>query len=85
MARSKYNELQKKKRMYCEGKTTKSAVQKKANEYIRSAVNKGQTKTEAQRKANKVAKKGCSMSSNIRTNSKKSTRSGKGTRKTAKA
>lgn len=70
-----YRALQKEKRKYCEGKSTKADVDKKAKSYIDRAVKSGQTKTEATKKANRVKSGGCSMSSRIngtkKTNSRK--------------
>lgn len=80
MAQSKlqraFNTLRKKKKMYCEGKVNKTAVKQAASNYIRSAVSKGQTKTEAQKKANRVLNGGCKMGSRVtgKTKRRKTTR-----------
>ena len=61
----KYQALQRKKASFCKGRATKADVKRAAATYIAAAVAKGQTKTEAQKKANKILTKGCSLSSNI--------------------
>lgn len=61
----KYQALQRKKKSYCAGKATKTDVAKAAKTYIDAAVAKGQTKTEATQKANRVLKSGCKMTANI--------------------
>lgn len=70
---SKYRALQRKKKSYCAGKATKADVKRTVTAYVALAVSKGQTKTEATAKANKVLKAGCSMSSNIAGKRKKAT------------
>ena len=62
----KFRGLQAAKKRFCEGKQTKGYVKAKANEYVKAAVAKGQTKTEAQQKANRVLTGGCKMSASIR-------------------
>jgi hypothetical protein len=66
-----YNQLRSKKKKLCMGKTTKSEVKKAASAYVTKAVKAGQTKAEAQRKANRVLNSGCSMSSAVRGRKKK--------------
>lgn len=58
-----YNALKRKKSEYCKGKATKSDVDSVAKTYVAKAVAKGQTKVEAEKKANAVKKSGCKMSS----------------------
>lgn len=60
-----YSALQKAKAAYCAGKTTQAGVKAKAKAYVAKAVASGQTQTEANAKASRVLKKGCSMSSSI--------------------
>lgn len=69
----KYRALQKAKRKYCEGKATKKAVTSAASAYISAAVAKGQTKSEATAKANRVTKGGCKMTSRVSGKRKKTT------------
>lgn len=61
----KYQQLQRKKASFCKGRATKADVKRAAAAYIAAAVSKGQTKTEAQKKANKILTKGCSLTANI--------------------
>lgn len=61
----KYQALQRKKKSYCAGRATKADVKRAATVYVTAAVAKGQTKTEAQKKADRVMKSGCSMTANI--------------------
>lgn len=60
-----YNTLRKKKAAYCAGKVNKTAVKQAAANYIKSAISKGQTKAEANRKAKRVMSSGCKMTSRI--------------------
>ena len=62
---SKYRALQRKKKSYCAGRATKADVKRAEKAYVALAVSKGQTKTEAERKASKVLRAGCSMTANI--------------------
>ncbi len=62
----KYQALRRKKKAFCAGRTTKAEVTKAAKAYVTAAVAKGQPKTEAQRKADKVIKAGCSISGTVR-------------------
>lgn len=61
----KYQALQRKKKSYCAGRATKADVKRAASVYVTEAVAKGQTKAEAQKKADRVMKSGCSMTANI--------------------
>lgn len=61
----KYQQVQKKKRSYCAGKATKADVKRAATVYVTAAVAKGQTKSEAQKKVDRIMKSGCSMTANI--------------------
>lgn len=61
----KYQALQRKKKSYCAGRATKADVKRTASAYVTAAVAKGQTKAEAQKKADRVMKSGCSMTANI--------------------
>lgn len=61
----KYQALQRKKKSYCAGRATKADVKRAASVYVTAAVAKGQTKAEAQKKADRVMKSGCSMTANI--------------------
>lgn len=61
----KYQALQRKKKSYCAGRATKADVKRAASVYVTAAVAKGQTKAEAQKKADRVMKNGCSMTANI--------------------
>jgi len=70
---AKYRALQRKKKSFCAGRATKADVKRVEKAYIAAAVAKGQTKSEAERKAAKVLKAGCSMSANI-TGRKRTTR-----------
>lgn len=70
---SKYRALQRKKKSYCAGRATKADVKRAEKQYVALAVSKGQTKTEAERKAAKVLKAGCSMTSNIAGRKRKAT------------
>lgn len=54
-----FNALRKAKRSACAGKGTAAGVKKAAGVYIKKAVAKGQTKTEAQKKANRVINGSC--------------------------
>lgn len=58
----KYQALRKKKKAHCAGRATKTALNKAVSDYVKSAVAGGQSKTEAQAKANKVLKSACSVS-----------------------
>jgi hypothetical protein len=81
----KYQALQRKKKSYCAGRATKADVKRAASVYVTAAVAKGQTKQEAQRKADRVMKSGCSMTANIAGRKRKTTtakRKSTGTRKT---
>lgn len=62
---SKYRALQRKKKSYCAGRATKADVKRAEKAYVALAVTKGQSKTEAERKAAKVLRAGCSMTANI--------------------
>lgn len=62
---TKYRALQRAKKRFCAGKTTKTLVKKAEKAYITAAVAKGQTVAEATSKAGKVLRAGCSMSSSI--------------------
>jgi hypothetical protein len=70
----KYQALQRKKKSYCAGRTTKADVKHAASVYITAAVAKGQTKAEAQKKADRVMKSGCSMTANIAGKTRKTTK-----------
>lgn len=70
----KYQALQRKKKSYCAGRATKADVKRAATAYVTAAVAKGQTKAEAQKKADKVMQSGCSMTANIRGKKKTATR-----------
>lgn len=61
----KYQALQRKKASFCKGRATKADVKRAASAYVTAAVAKGQTKAEAQKKANKILTKGCSLTANI--------------------
>lgn len=69
----KYQALQRKKKSYCAGRATKADVKRAASVYVTAAVAKGQTKAEAQRKADRVMKTGCSMTANITGRKRKAT------------
>lgn len=69
----KYQALQRKKKSYCAGRATKADVKRAATVYVTAAVAKGQTKAEAQKKADRVMKSGCSMTANITGRRKKAT------------
>lgn len=69
----KYRALQRKKKSYCAGRATKADVKQAEKAYVALAVSKGQTKTDAERKAAKVLKAGCSMTSNITGRKRKAT------------
>lgn len=60
-----YNTLKKKKSAYCKNKVGKTVVKDAAKRYVNLAVKKGQTRKEAQKKANRILNGGCSMSSRI--------------------
>lgn len=77
----KFQALQRKKKAFCAGKATKTDVKKAASLYVAAAVAKGQTKIEAQRKADRVMKSGCSITANIAGRKRKATTTRK--RKTA--
>ncbi len=68
-----YSTLRKRKSSYCAGKVNKTAVKQAAANYIKSAVAKGQTKTEATKKANRVLNGGCKMSSRVAGTKKRKT------------
>jgi hypothetical protein len=59
----KYNAIKKTKSKNCAGKATAADVKKKAKAYIDAAVNKGQTRTEATRKANAITNRSCKTAS----------------------
>jgi hypothetical protein len=59
---TKYQKLQKAKSKFCEGKTTKTELNKVAADYIKDATTKGKTKTEAEKSANRVLNRGCAIS-----------------------
>lgn len=61
----KFRALQRKKKSFCAGRATKADVKRAATLYVTAAVAKGQTKAEAQKKANRVMNLGCSISANI--------------------
>lgn len=69
----KYQALQRKKKSYCAGRATKADVKRAATVYVTAAVAKGQTKAEAQKKADRVMKSGCSMTANITGKKRKAT------------
>lgn len=69
----KYQALQRKKKSYCAGRATKADVKRAATVYVTAAVAKGQTKAEAQKKADRVMKSGCSMTANIAGKKRKAT------------
>ena len=79
----KYQALQRKKKSYCAGRATKDDVKRVAKIYVDAAVKGGQTKTEAERKAARVMKSGCSMTANI-AGKKKATTTKRKTTTTAK-
>lgn len=56
---TKYSKLVKAKSSYCSGRTTKKSLNKAKKAYIDDAVKKGQSKTEATKKANRVVNGGC--------------------------
>lgn len=58
----KYQALRKKKKAHCAGRATKTALNKAVSDYVKSAVAGGQSKTEAQAKANKVLRAACGVS-----------------------
>lgn len=66
-----YQQLLKSKGAFCKGKTTKSAVRKKAKAYIKTAVNKAKkngepvakARVKATKSANRVLNAGCKVSS----------------------
>lgn len=80
----KYQALQRKKKSYCAGRATKADVKRAATAYVTAAVAKGQTKAEAQKKAEKVLKAGCSMTANIVGRKKKAATTRKRTASTKK-
>ena len=55
-----YSNLRKVKGKVCAGKSPQSALVKAKSSYIKKAVAKGQTRSEATKKANRVANSGCS-------------------------
>lgn len=72
---SAFRTLQKRKKSFCAGRSTKASVQKAASAYIKKAFAKGQTKAEATKKANRVKNSGCKMTSRIAgTRKRKTTR-----------
>ncbi len=77
-----YRKLQSTKKRYCQGKVTAAAVDKAAKVYITRAEKAGQTKAEATRKANRVKKGGCSMTSSVAGAKRKTTTRKTTTRKT---
>lgn len=62
MAQTKYQALRKAKTSFCSGRTKKTSLTKAKTAYIKDAVQKGKSKTEATRIANKVVNGGCSAS-----------------------
>jgi hypothetical protein len=76
----KYQALQRKKKSFCAGRATKADVKRAASAYVTAAVAKGQTKTEATKKANRVMNSGCKMTSRVAGAKKRKTT---GTRKRA--
>lgn len=68
----KYQALQKAKKAYCAGRTTKAKVAAVSRVYIAAAVAGGQTKTEATAKANKVLRGACKMTARIAGKKRKS-------------
>lgn len=81
----KYQALQRKKKSYCAGRATKADVKKAASVYVTAAVAKGQTKTEAQKKANKVLNGACKLKSASATTRKRKTTATARKRKTTTA
>lgn len=69
-----YNSLRKRKSAYCKGKVNKQMVKLAANTYIKKAMAKGQTKSEATKKANAILNAGCKMSSRVSGTKKRKTR-----------
>jgi hypothetical protein len=61
----KYQTLQRKKKAHCAGKATKTEVRAAATAYVKAAVSKGQTKTEATKKANKILNGKCSLAAKM--------------------
>lgn len=80
----KYQALQRKKKSFCAGRTTKAEVKRVAKIYVDAAVKGGQTKTEAERKATRVLKAGCSITANIAGKKKAATTRKRKTTTTAK-
>lgn len=73
MALTKYQRLRKAKASYCKGKSKMTSVTKAKNAYIKDAVKKGKSKTEATKIANKVVKGSCKLKAK-RTKKRKTTR-----------
>lgn len=55
----KYNAVKKMKSKNCDGKATIAQVRKAADAYVKAAVNKGQTRAEATKKANAITNRKC--------------------------
>lgn len=72
MARTKYQILQKKKTSHCAGRIDKKTLNAAKDAYIKDAVKKGQTKSQATAKANRVINGKCSTASVSGTKKKKS-------------
>jgi hypothetical protein len=72
MATNGYTKLVSLKGKFCKGNANKSDVKKAAANYIKEAVKKGKTKTEAEKIAGRVLRKGCSITSSIAGRKKKS-------------
>lgn len=60
-----YRNLQKKKKAYCAGKATKTAVKQQAANYKKAAVKAGKSATDADKTIRKVLTSGCKMSSSV--------------------
>ncbi|MEM6397777.1 MAG: hypothetical protein AAF741_15620 [Bacteroidota bacterium] len=69
-----YSDLRKAKGQFCKGKKSKTDVKAVAKKYVDRAVKAGQTRTEAQKKANRVLSGGCSMSSAVTGTKKRKTK-----------
>ena len=74
MALTKYQRLRKAKASYCKGKAKKSTVTKAKTAYIKDAVKKGKSKSEATRIANKVVNGSCKVKAKTTTKKRKTTR-----------
>lgn len=57
----KYNAMRRAKTAFCAGKKTKAELNKFVSAYVVAAVAKGQTKADAQKKANKVINGKCTV------------------------